>query len=236
MEKLAQQAGGKPPEEVFAGDAARLEELRSVRAELAELNAALAKDSGGNDLGYHITGMSPSDPVDAEVDGWRVDYNRRVAEYEATRARAEATAAGMPADLPILYLGARTPAPLDNGFTGSAACTECHDLAWDVWQKSGHSHAYATLEARGQSLDPECVGCHSTGWLQPGGFWRPADAGVHKEVGCEACHGMGRRHVADEAGGHVVRTIVEAECRSCHDPENSPEFSYAAWLERIRHW
>jgi hypothetical protein len=84
-------------------------------------------------------------------------------------------------------------------YVGSKRCQDCHPSAFQVWEKSPHSHAYETLvKAKDPSLrqfDPECVACHVVGFGKTGGFTGPDDTSRLKNVGCESCHGPCSEHV-----------------------------------------
>jgi hypothetical protein len=108
-------------------------------------------------------------------------------------------------------------------FVGSKACKDCHEREYDIWEKSRHSHAFATLvnKAKNPSLrqfDPECVVCHTVGFKYPEGYNELPRAAIrdlvadsappaefkkklaaHNEnlehVGCESCHGPGSAHI-----------------------------------------
>lgn len=93
-------------------------------------------------------------------------------------------------------------------FTGSEKCGECHSKAYEVWQKTPHSHATDTLVHLDppRQFDAECVSCHVTGW-SPQEFYAFASGFLSLEktpqlvsVGCENCHGPGAAHVAVESG------------------------------------
>jgi len=67
-----------------------------------------------------------------------------------------------------------TPAP---GATAAApfvaqphACRNCHRRQVDFWETTPHASAYLVLYAKKQHFDPECIGCHSLGFQEPGGF------------------------------------------------------------------
>jgi hypothetical protein len=86
-------------------------------------------------------------------------------------------------------------------YVGSDKCKKCHESAYEVWQKTPHSHAYQTLvDARRPSLrqyDAECVVCHVTGFGYVSGFTDAERTPKLKDVGCESCHGPGSAHVKD---------------------------------------
>ncbi len=119
-------------------------------------------------------------------------------------------------------------------FVGAASCSSCHAAAFEVWAKSGHSHAIETLKQQKKEFDTSCVVCHVTGANKPGGFvdlkWTPELANVQ----CEACHGSGRAHSQRPAEAKMARLTSDA-CVQCHTRSNSPEFEFASYWEKIKH-
>ncbi len=117
------------------------------------------------------------------------------------------------------------------GYLGSAKCGSCHEseLAW--WKGHAHGRAYATLEQRNKQFNLSCVGCHVTGYNQPGGATAVHNEGL-TDVGCESCHGPGSLHAEDqdvEAAKNVVLDAPESVCKQCHNPEHSDRFVYDAY-------
>ncbi len=84
-------------------------------------------------------------------------------------------------------------------YVGSETCRTCHAKAYEVWSKTGHSHAFKTLEdARRPSLrqyDPECVVCHTVGFGRFTGYKDKETTPDLINVGCESCHGPAGWHV-----------------------------------------
>lgn len=127
-------------------------------------------------------------------------------------------------------------------FVGATVCTSCHAQAAVTHGASGHARALAALITKGYRHDPDCLRCHVTGLDLPDGFQRrSADAPqMHLgQVGCESCHGRGSVHVAERLAGRPasgsLQPVTPATCQRCHDSENSPQFEYATYWERIRH-
>ncbi len=118
-------------------------------------------------------------------------------------------------------------------FVGNAACLECHEEAFAVWQSSKHAIAYPTLEKIGKNHHLDCVGCHVTGWQQPGGTCRIDRVTGRDHVGCESCHGPGSVHVADASDDNIDKGNQPAACVGCHDAENSPHFAFDAYIAKI---
>lgn len=52
----------------------------------------------------------------------------------------------------------------------ATTCRGCHRAQYDFWAKTKHSSAYLVLFSKNQHFNPECIGCHSLGFQQPGGF------------------------------------------------------------------
>lgn len=50
------------------------------------------------------------------------------------------------------------------------SCVDCHKPQVAFWQKTSHALAWQTLEAKGMSQDPSCIGCHSLGWQEGQGY------------------------------------------------------------------
>jgi cytochrome c554/c'-like protein len=119
-------------------------------------------------------------------------------------------------------------------FTTSARCASCHAAAFDVWQKSQHSHAIETLKKVKKEFDSSCVGCHVTGNARPGGFINVNQTPQLANVQCEACHGTGIQHVEKPSGAKMAKLTAEA-CLTCHTKSNSPEFEFASYWSKIKH-
>lgn len=126
-----------------------------------------------------------------------------------------------------------TPSAAEPRVVGSASCASCHASATAFFQKTKHAEAFKTLEGKGKGFHLDCVGCHVTGWQKPGGVCRIDKTAGRAEVGCEACHGPGSRHVVSPSGQNIVRVAAEETCRGCHDRENSPHFDFERYRREI---
>jgi 2',3'-cyclic-nucleotide 2'-phosphodiesterase (5'-nucleotidase family) len=112
-----------------------------------------------------------------------------------------------------------------------ASCARCHAEQVEQWATTAHSHAYATLETGHQATNPECLRCHTTGYLD-----MPLDGSATvkehlRNVQCESCHGKATDHARDGSYGKVT----VATCVVCHDKENSPDFDFAEYLAKVVH-
>jgi 2',3'-cyclic-nucleotide 2'-phosphodiesterase (5'-nucleotidase family) len=97
-------------------------------------------------------------------------YNK---ESEARAAAGKPVGLGTEVPRPKHEPGA---APAGGNYTGTAACGGCHATALAFWKTTKHARALSALERVGRDKDPSCVGCHVTGYLQPGGPTDIADA------------------------------------------------------------
>ncbi|MHB1844146.1 MAG: multiheme c-type cytochrome [Deltaproteobacteria bacterium] len=125
--------------------------------------------------------------------------------------------------------------PEQSAYAGERTCARCHVQADAAWRGSRHAQAFETLSRVGSSLDPSCIGCHTTGFGLPGGFAWPAEVGFLSEVQCEACHGAGKAHVANPKAPYPLPAAGAVLCERCHTAERSPEFAFAPFLARIHH-
>ncbi len=117
-------------------------------------------------------------------------------------------------------------------YVGSSSCGGCHAAQAEQWKGTAHAAAYDTLKKTGRETDPECVGCHVTGYGFRGGYVGPQKPDL-LGVGCEECHGPGEGHA--RSPGIKTPAIIEATCTRCHDPERSPAFDYARYLASVGH-
>ncbi len=121
------------------------------------------------------------------------------------------------AALAALLIAAPASQAAGAGYVGVKTCTKCHDVQGESWAETAHAKAFESLKANAKAeakqkakLDPakdytkdkDCVGCHSTGFGQSGGFAAGGEVGGQKQlgsVGCESCHGPGAGY-RDEHG------------------------------------
>jgi hypothetical protein len=113
-------------------------------------------------------------------------------------------------------------------YVGARTCGACHVEAYLWWTQTQHARAYERLVKRRRELDLDCIGCHVTGFDEPGGA-RLGRLDELKGVGCESCHGPGGAHVDDPRPPHrsVRRVVTESHCLACHDPAHSDDFVYS---------
>ncbi|MFK7990662.1 MAG: multiheme c-type cytochrome [Sandaracinaceae bacterium] len=130
-----------------------------------------------------------------------------------------------------------TPEPAAEGqphYVGAEACSTCHTAAFRWWRGHNHGRAYATLEDQHKNYNLSCVGCHVTGYLQPGGSTVTHVENL-QDVGCETCHGPGSQHVSNPTGAevNVARDAPSRLCVRCHNEEHSDTFDYDSYRARL---
>jgi hypothetical protein len=123
--------------------------------------------------------------------------------------------------------------PKEYRIAGDQSCRECHKADCAAWESSKHAHAWETLSQRGQQVDPHCQQCHTTAYGLPGGFQSVRQSPAAVNVRCEGCHGPSLAHAREPKTktGFASRD----QCARCHDRENSPQFDYGSYWQRIRH-
>lgn len=151
-------------------------------------------------------------------------------------------------------------------FVGVKACVPCHKTEKagkqaDVWQKSSHAGAFATLTSekakaiakekgltKPPSEAPECLPCHSVG-VMVDATTAETSFDVKEGVQCESCHGAGSAYKSMAVMKDKAKSIaaglrefkdeaaIEKHCRTCHN-EKSPsfkEFKFKESWEKIKH-
>ena len=117
-----------------------------------------------------------------------------------------------------------------SGYAGVEQCVSCHQQEYAFWSTTRHARAYQTLAVQNKQFNLDCVGCHVTGYEEPGG-----SSVVHafENVQCETCHGPGSRHIQNPADlslirGQPDRGLCGPKCH--HVPHVKPDWSVSdAW-------
>lgn len=130
----------------------------------------------------------------------------------------------------------KTPAPAPKGqasYVGVEICANCHEEPKKVWDATGHSRAYATLEKQFKEANLDCVSCHVTGYDKPGGS-TVTHVSELKNVQCEVCHGPGSLHAAKPEAVKIpiVRPPPQL-CIECHHPPHVHAFDPSAKMADV---
>ena len=116
-------------------------------------------------------------------------------------------------------------------FVGVDACETCHPNATKFWRSTHHATAYRTLVNKDRQYTLECVGCHVTGYEQPGGS-SVTDVAELQDVQCETCHGPGSVHSKTTSKDTITRKPDQQLCanRCHHSPHVAPTWTVTeAW-------
>ncbi|MBI4578853.1 MAG: thrombospondin type 3 repeat-containing protein, partial [Planctomycetes bacterium] len=113
-------------------------------------------------------------------------------------------------------------------------CGFCHPDKHTNWLTTQHSKALEALEAVGQGTNAACLGCHTVGFGEEGGFVDRATTNALAGVQCENCHGAGSEHVANIMDPtkyplHSLDVIGADICGKCHTGDHQPTFD--EWSE-----
>ena len=118
-------------------------------------------------------------------------------------------------------------------YASEQTCLMCHPSKHEIWHKSRHSHAYATLNKVSKAFDPECLECHVTGYKRAGGFVSEVDTPELKNVQCEVCHGPMLIHSKNPQAG--FGNNAREACKHCHVKNHSPNFNFSKYWPKIKH-
>lgn len=122
---------------------------------------------------------------------------------------------------------------LTGKYVGAATCQQCHPGPHAEWAATLHAGALETLEAIGQGTNANCVGCHTVGFGEEGGFVNRATTNALAGVQCESCHGAGGAHVREPLNDAVKPYIdISSDvCGTCHQGSHHPTFEQ--WGESL---
>jgi 2',3'-cyclic-nucleotide 2'-phosphodiesterase (5'-nucleotidase family) len=112
-------------------------------------------------------------------------------------------------------------------------CQTCHGNVYDEWITTPHAHAMDTLVEGAEHYNPECVVCHTTGYMK-GGFISLDTTPQYAGVQCVSCHGRMEGHIDVYSGkreaseGEIEKTakVTQDICLRCHTPERDNNFNF----------
>ena len=190
------------------------QKVATISSALAEREAVFSEDGRGRNLVF-----VEHTPLSSALDG-EADSTSLLAAFKDDRLVKAAAAA------------ASATSPTEPGYASAGRCVSCHEKEMARWVLTDHALAWQSLLIRDEADNPECIGCHSTGFGEPGGFGELSTGAIrkYKAVQCEACHGPLRGHPED--GAITSMPVTEAGCIQCHDAANSPDFELASYLRR----
>jgi len=136
-------------------------------------------------------------------------------------------------------LASAPPAESTQRYMGHDSCIQCHPEVAAQWARSPHASSWLHLGERGETGNPDCLTCHTTGFGRVGGFVDPSKDKSLLNVQCEGCHGPMALHLAQAAKRGVRpdpgQPVRQETCLRCHDEANSPKFDCEEYVSRIAH-
>ena len=125
-----------------------------------------------------------------------------------------------------------------NGYAGTSACTKCHQKQYESWKMTNHAHAFATLVRKKQSFNSDCLPCHVTSNVSENSPERKRNLLLTlppqlQAVGCEVCHGPGKKHISAPETYIPKRIPQPAVCLRCHTTKRDSDFDYEKKLITI---
>ncbi|MBI5559461.1 MAG: hypothetical protein HY885_17705 [Deltaproteobacteria bacterium] len=109
---------------------------------------------------------------------------------------------------------------------GSQACMSCHEEIAKRWQLTPHARAYETLVKKDQQFNANCLPCHVTGISMEDKNKSLSLPDTLHNVGCESCHGPGKKHVENPEKWKLNGLPGKPLCLQCHLPEHDDSFDY----------
>lgn len=186
---------------------------------------ALEKTKGGaNDqFTYRFIGLKKSLPNDPSINAILDTLNKDIKSLHTSQKDQTGNSAR-----------------LTQGMVGAAVCASCHETQAEFWKTTPHASAYNTLVKGNRQFDLNCLACHltlntssgETGVIinDTGYLSYPVEL---QSVGCESCHGSGKKHSIDPEMFTLSLQPSETVCLTCHTPEHSNTFDYALQLNQV---
>ncbi|MEK7866812.1 MAG: cytochrome c family protein [Planctomycetota bacterium] len=181
----------------------------------------------GAPVAYGMFQIAQKIELDARTSDQVEAFMRRIAEDPSLAGPAPRRFASEP----------RENDPTD-GYVGKDACLKCHEPQARQWSSTPHGSATKVLENMDRHYYPGCITCHSTGYGYPTGYSpRDANAAALRDVGCETCHGPGRRHSASPEEEGLIRRGSPSICAECHDGRDAKPLGdrLKEAYEKLRH-
>jgi hypothetical protein len=196
---------------------ARRNELGRLEAERDSLDAR-PPPAKGSFFRYTTKEIRDALGTDASIDANLAAYYKAVNEHNR------------------LAFADRSPSPAAPGeatYVGIDACSNCHAEPRQVWNRTSHASAYATIATQFKEFNLECVSCHVTGYERPGGS-TVTHVEKLKDVQCEVCHGPGSKHVRNptDRAAIIAKPALDT-CTTCHHPPHVEDFDPSVKVKEI---
>lgn len=122
-------------------------------------------------------------------------------------------------------------------YIGHRYCLSCHNNFYlyqntflkSLKNKKYHLNAFKCMK----NNNIKCIKCHSTGWLDPGGFKNIINKKMFINIQCESCHGPGSIHMNTMEIKDIQKNISEYKCRICHQLPHIKKLIDFKYMKRI---
>jgi len=176
-----------------------------------KLDSLLEKRESADELTIYepdMVNLDPSIPDDPKVAGMISDYRKELLQSSVSSPGPAAAS-----EEKVRYMGPE-------------ACAGCHESRYRFWLTTDHSRAFDSLAPKDAGADPDCIGCHVTGYMRRTGYWPKAPREDLRGVQCEACHGVGSLHVGSPENYSLVHLPSAPQCMDCHTENQDDDFNY----------
>ena len=125
-------------------------------------------------------------------------------------------------------------------YMGSQVCGSCHAKEYTTfitYSKKARSWQGISKMLPKLELDEQknCFSCHTTGYKK-GGFISYELTPELANVGCESCHGPGKKHVESQGDpSFILHTPALTSCARCHNSQRIKDFNYKPLLHSGAH-
>ncbi len=199
-------------------------EIDSIQNTLAkERNIGTSKDQ----FTYQFIALKKNMPSDQATEEKLTQLQQKIRKlHQKKKAAAKKDSAG------------EMTAPGHN-MLGNAGCATCHTPQSDFWKGTSHAKAYMTLVQKKKNLDLQCLPCHMTEDSQDMTLEQlPLERFLSfpeelQAVGCESCHGAGKKHSMEPERFKTIRLPSEKVCLTCHTEEHDDNFDYNIKLPKV---
>ncbi len=212
-------------------------EKEELTADIDRLKKLAAKNSPDLPGSYsnNFIGLETSMPDDPEINAIVLNTRRTVNELNRQMLKKQSTSIHKGKDndaaAPEKHLGIST-------LNGWKSCRECHPEQTTFWQQTQHANAYQTLVDEEQQFKPDCLWCHITlPSYEEGSFSDNTLRMIRikpqlQNVGCETCHGPGKKHSEKPKEVHLVFPKQKL-CLTCHTEEHDDNFQFDQDVKKI---
>jgi Cytochrome c554 and c-prime len=230
LKRLKKKSAKSTSEEKYSSTIARLQQdQEKIKAKLTSLQKTITQEQSSGTLSdqyqSRFIALKKNLPNDVNTDKILLDLNQKVRQLHKRPLKLHT------GDIKESFLP-------DHDLIGFRVCESCHPTQTKFWQTTQHANAYMTLVKKEKNLDLECLPCHVTRNLFTNEQNIPKERLLSfprklQAVGCESCHGSGKKHSINPEQFKMVRQPEKDICLTCHTPEHDDDFDYETKLVLI---